>query len=594
MLNKNIRVLKRRFFFLILLILIAAGLTISFFQYQTIRDEEKNTLALQHAHIHSSYNLLLETLQEDLLTDSKILLGSYELREAIYRQDRQKAYEVSLEAFEHLQNSNPFLKIMTFRLQDGTTFLRMHKPEMHGDTLHPSRTIVIDTNQKQVAHSGFEIGKLEMAYRAVTPIFYKERYIGSLEIGVSPDYLMQALQQVGYLQYGLIIKDLENSAALDKAQLSKIGEYYLVKSDPLFTEEVELIDLEDHQTKLICCGKLYAIETDLDLLDHNHEVVAKILLGFDIDFIQTRTDELVTNSILFISMIIIVVGALMHLGLNFFMIELENTQDKLQKLNETLEEKVRLEVQKNRVQEQHMLQQSRLAQMGELLSMIAHQWRQPLASINAIITSTKLKYALNDFDLEKKSDQEELIAYTQKQLDSVERNVVNLSNTIDDFRDFYKPTKEKIEIIVHEPIEKALTLIKGSFKSNHITYQTDYADVPKISMHINEVTQVILNLLQNAMEELLEHKIKDPAIDIKTSFDEENSYIEICDNGPGIDKETASKIFDPYFSTKQNKNGSGLGLYMSRMIIQEHHNGNLYLKEESDLTCFVISFRHNS
>ncbi|MFC2074233.1 ATP-binding protein [Campylobacterota bacterium] len=591
--DANIRVIKNRFFITTIFILITASAIIAYFQYQTILSEEKNTLLLQHNNIHRNYDLFLKTLQEDLLIDSQILLQQEELREALHRQDRKKLYELSVPVYELLQSSNPFLKIMTFRLHDGTAFLRLHKPQMFGDSLHPSRKIIIETNKNQVAHTGFEVGKLEMVYRAVTPIFYKEHYIGTLEIGVRPDYIIQALKKVGYVQYGLLIKDLDKSAALEKRSLRKIGDYFLVKSDPLFTEELSKIDLNEHQTKLMCCDRLYAIESDLDLFNYKDQPIAKILLGFDIHSISTRTNDLLLNSFVFISTVIILIGALMHIGLNFFMKRLENTQIQLQELNETLEHKVQEEIKKNQVQEQHMLQQSRLAQMGELLSMIAHQWRQPLASINAIITTTKLRYALKDFDLEKKSDQEDLVSYTQKQLDNVEQSIINLSNTIDDFRDFYKPSKQKTITYIHKPIDKALTLIKASFKSNLINYTKEYADTPKIAMHLNEVTQVILNLLQNAMEELLEHKTENAMIYLKTSSDEDNVYIEVCDNGPGIDKKVIPKLFDPYFSTKENKNGSGLGLYMSKMIIEEHHKGKFYLKEENDLTCFVISFKKN-
>ncbi len=589
--NTNIRATKNRFFISIILILLVAGGVISYVQYKTIISEETNTLSLQHKNIHRSYDFLLQKLEEDLFAHAKILLQSKELREAIYKQDRKKVYELCQPTYKLLQSNNPYLKIMTFRLHDGTSFLRLHNPQMFGDSLHPSRETIIQTNKEQIQSTGFEVGKLNMVYRAVSPIFYNEHYIGSLELGVEPDYLMQALKKVGYLQYGLLVKNLDTSAALEKISFSKIGDYFLVKSDPLFAEKIDKINLNEHQTKLACCGRLYTVESDLDLLNYKKEPVAKILVGFDIHTILTRTEEHLLNSFLFIIVVIVLIGVLIHFGLNFFMKRLEMTQQQLHELNQTLEQKVREQIKKNQLQEQHMLQQSRMAQMGELLSMIAHQWRQPLSSINAIIIATRLRHTLKDFNLQNKSDQENLTAYTQKQLDSVEENVINLSNTIDDFRDFYKPSKQKRFAFIHEPIDKALDLIKASLKSSLISYKNEYADTPQITMHFNEVTQVILNLLQNAMEELLEHKTKDPMISLKTYSDENNVYIEICDNGPGIDKEIVSKVFDPYFSTKEKKNGSGLGLYMSKMIIEEHHEGRFYLKEDSVLTCFVISFK---
>ena len=580
---------KQRFFLVTMSILVFAGLVVSYYNYQIILSEEKNTLAIQHENIHRSYKFLLKKLENDLLTHADILLQSKELRKAIFTKDRLRLQELTQETFELLQSNNPFLKVMTFRLHDGKTLLRLHKPQMFGDSLHPSRSIIIKTNKDKTSHTGFEIGKLEMAYRAVTPIFYEEKYVGSLELGVDTDYITQSLKQVGYLQYALLVKYLESSAALEKTALHKIDDFYLVKSDPLFTEEIRKIDLHKHNIKLTCCDRSYVVSSDLDLFNHNNEVVAKVLLGFDIHAIAQRTDILLKQSVLFVFIVILILSLIINAGFKFFTKQLTKTHLQLQELNETLEDRVTEEINKNRMQEKHMLHQSRLAQMGETLSMIAHQWRQPLASINAIITATKLRFALKDFDLNDLSSRDELISYTQEQLDRVENSVINLSEIIDDFKDFYKPTRQKTTVLAHEPVEKALALVEASFKSKHIAYEKAYKDTPKIDVYLNELTQVILNLFQNAMEEMLEHDTVKPLVSIKVLSDEKNVYIEVCDNGNGIDKELASKIFDPYFSTKESKNGSGLGLYMSKMIIEEHHNGKFYLKEESEQTCFVIS-----
>jgi len=254
-----------------------------------------------------------------------------------------------------------------------------------------------------------------------------------------------------------------------------------------------------------------------------------------------------------------------------------------------LKNKVKQEITKNRETEKYMLHQSRLAQMGELLSMIAHQWRQPLALINVIIFTIKMRLDLNEFDLDKKSGQEELILFTNEQLDIIEETTGGLSTIIDDFKDFYKPSKEKAVIKLNEPVNKAISMVKASFEKNMITLRETYEDTPKVSIYTNELTHVILNLLQNSMDELIEHKVQNPKITIKNFSNDSTVILEISDNGEGIDEETAKKIFDPYFSTKESKNGTGLGLYMSKVIIENHHNGKLFLKDDNIQTCFVIS-----
>ncbi len=584
-----IKSVKHRFYLVTLSILIIAGLVVSYYNYTLIINEERDTLAIEHENLHRNYTFLLKQLENDLLLHSEMLLQSEELLQAMDAQDRLKLLKLTQKNFEQLKKYNPFLKVMTFRLQDGTALLRLHKPQMYADTLHPSREMILLTNEKQVAHTGFEIGKLAMAYRAVTPVFYENRYIGSLELGVDTDYIIHSLRQVSYLQYGLLAKNLDSSAFMQKSNLPKIDDFYLVKSDPLFTEKIDNINLNKHSTRAICCNRLYAITSDLELLDHKGEVIAKVLLGFDINAISLRTNQVLKQSILFVLITALLLGLIINAGFNFFITQLAKSYTQIQTLNETLEQRVHEEISKNRRQEKHLLHQSRLAQMGEILSMIAHQWRQPLSSINAIITSMKLKYSLKDFELDKQSGQQALISYTQNQLDHIEDTVVSLSEIIDDFKDFYKPTKSRRTVPVYQPVERALSLVEASFKSKQIHYHRSYEESSMVNVHFNELTQVILNLLQNAMEELLENQTTEPMVTIRTCGDEKNAYIEICDNGNGIDKKLSEKIFEPYFSTKEAKNGSGLGLYMSKIIIEEHHQGDLYLKENSEQTCFVIS-----
>ena len=275
-------------------------------------------------------------------------------------------------------------------------------------------------------------------------------------------------------------------------------------------------------------------------------------------------------------------------------IRIHSQKKELFDIQQDLHAKVKMEVDKNHEKEQHMLHQSRLAQMGELLSMIAHQWRQPLAGISAIVSTLKVKYELGLFDLEKQGGQEKMITFTTQQLDQIEKNVTNLSHIITDFKDFYKPSRVKELVHIEASAKKAFAMIKASLKKHKITYNEEFADTPKLSLYPNELTQVILNLFQNAIDEMLEKGTPQPTITVKTSSDSHSVFMEVYDNGNGIDEKIFDKIFDPYFSTKASKNGSGLGLYMSKVIIEDHHNGRFYLKKESEQTCFVIAFPVNN
>lgn len=224
--------------------------------------------------------------------------------------------------------------------------------------------------------------------------------------------------------------------------------------------------------------------------------------------------------------------------------------------------------------DQQLLQQSRLAQMGEMISMIAHQWRQPLSAITAASSSMKINIALNQYSSEG----------FQKRLDAIINSACHLSDTINDFRNFYKPNKALVNIILESVVQKALSIIEASLEQDSIKIEhINNSNVP-IKVYDNEIVQVILNIIKNAQDNFKEQSITDPHIKIITY----ERSIRISDNGGGIPKEIKHNIFDPYFSTKNEKNGTGLGLYMSKTIIEKHHRGRLTTETLEGGASFLI------
>ncbi|QSZ43115.1 sensor histidine kinase [Sulfurimonas aquatica] len=250
-------------------------------------------------------------------------------------------------------------------------------------------------------------------------------------------------------------------------------------------------------------------------------------------------------------------------------IELQNYTDQL---NSKIEE----EVEKNRKKDQHILNQSRLAQMGEMISMIAHQWRQPLSSIAAISATLSLDITMDKY----RED------FFQQRLNDIGELSKHLSSTIDDFRDFYKPNKKQALVTLDNVIQKALNIIGNSLENDNIRITSDYSSDIEISLFDNEIKQVLLNILKNSQDNFKEKNIEKARINISTK----KNYISISDNGGGIADNILEKIFDPYFSTKCEKDGTGLGLYMSKMIIEEHHNAILNVFNQDNGVCFTIEF----
>ena len=230
--------------------------------------------------------------------------------------------------------------------------------------------------------------------------------------------------------------------------------------------------------------------------------------------------------------------------------------------------------QENREKDRLLFTQAKSEQMGELLSMIAHQWRQPLSAISATIGMLEVKHALGEYDERSYSEQlNKISSYSQ-----------DLSETIENFRNFYKPNADSILLTFEEIAEKSLSVIKTSLENEGIEVIHEHASQNKIALHDNEMMQVILNLLQNSRDAFKENNIQNPSIKIIT----EESSLCICDNGGGISEDIIDKIFDPYFSTKKEKNGTGLGLYMARVIVEEHHTGTLSVYNQDDGICFSI------
>ncbi len=229
--------------------------------------------------------------------------------------------------------------------------------------------------------------------------------------------------------------------------------------------------------------------------------------------------------------------------------------------------------------EELMIIQSKHAAMGEMIGLIAHQWRQPLSVISIISTNI-----IASVELEEEIIDNELA----EEMKNISKQVQHLSTTIDDFRNFFKPNKTKVTINISYIIDEANKLLGNSLKSNNIEFITKNNENYEIETFPNELLQVVLNIINNAKDVLIEKQLENSTITL-TTFQTKDSYkISICDNGGGIPKDILNKIGNQYFTTKADK-GTGLGLYMSIIIVKQHLNGILEWENKEDGACFIIS-----
>lgn len=248
----------------------------------------------------------------------------------------------------------------------------------------------------------------------------------------------------------------------------------------------------------------------------------------------------------------------------------------------TLQEKFNRATQEIRDQQSKLIAQSRSAALGEMFDNIAHQWRQPIGAINNAIINAE--FAL---ELEGMSQDEILAVFGQ-----ISTYTAFLSDTIDDFRNFSNPDKEKALFSPHTIIRQTLGILQGSFEENGIfvTYiPTQQEEGLMLFGAQGELSQVVLNLLGNARDVLRDKGIFEAYVHVALHGNDKEITIEVTDNGDGIPLEVLPKIFDPYFSTKNKAQGTGIGLYMSKTIIEKHYSGTLEAKNSEEGTVFTIT-----
>ncbi|MCE5180685.1 MAG: HAMP domain-containing protein [Betaproteobacteria bacterium] len=251
--------------------------------------------------------------------------------------------------------------------------------------------------------------------------------------------------------------------------------------------------------------------------------------------------------------------------------------EELKQLNESLERRVQEEVAKNREKDHLLIQQSRLAAIGEMIGNIAHQWRQPINALTLLLANIKDAYEFNELDKD----------YLDKSVNTGQTIIQRMSTTIDDFRNFFRPNKEKVRFSVNEAVADALNILEAAFKNGNIAVSMKEVEDVMAYGFRNEFSQVLLNLLTNAKEAIQQKRLVDGSIRIAISGKTGQAVVVIEDNAGGILPDILPRIFDPYFTTKEK--GTGIGLYMSKMIIEHSMNGSIEAFNIEGGTQFVVA-----
>jgi len=221
-----------------------------------------------------------------------------------------------------------------------------------------------------------------------------------------------------------------------------------------------------------------------------------------------------------------------------------------------------------RKKDEVLMQQSRQAAMGEMIGNIAHQWRQPLNAVGLLVQDLTLSYEYGNFSKE----------YLDSSSKKIMQLVRHMSQTIDDFRNFFTPDRETSVFDLAGAVHKALALVQGSLNDKGIQVEVNAQDAPAITGHPNEFSQVLLNIINNAVDAFVEKRSAAPRLIVEIKEENGKAVVAIADNAGGIAEEIIGRVFEPYFTTKEQGKGTGIGLFMAKNIVEKSMKGSITVR----------------
>ncbi len=433
-------------------------------------------------------------------------------------------------------------------------------------------TVITSTDKSFVKHPYNLKGK-KLLMKDPYLIGYIKRLYPYLDVRIEPDEKKMVSMVMSDQAYGIITLDEQADYFIDMYGFGKLKlGGFLAKEHPL--SGVIAIQKSEPILASIIQKTLFSIPKSR---------IKSIVESWHMTRYHKQVDYKLLFEILGIMTLILLIMFYYQRKIQRFNLELEKKVNEktreLRELNERLEalvkEKVEEIVQKDRI----LAIQSKQAIMGEMITMIAHQWRQPLNTLTLQISNLQLRRMMGELvDIEE----------YDKTLEQISKTITYLSETIDDFQTFFHADRELSRIELKELVNKAVNFILPRTAGNGIEIFVEVPEGIEVNVYVNELIQVLLNILNNAIDALLECGREEKEIHIKSSV---NEHVKICieDNACGIDREIIDKLFEPYFSTK-GKNGTGLGLYMSQMIMQKQFGGDIRVESDEHGSTFIIEF----
>ncbi|MEA3499179.1 MAG: ATP-binding protein [Campylobacterota bacterium] len=540
-----------------------------------------------HSKIESFKNEKYQRVAKELQEQTKILIDEKRnatlaigmslsldttIKEALRsnNSDLIKLKEFSASLRKNSDFKNVWFQIIT---KKGNSFYRSWV-DKKGDSLLKVRVDVVKLLEKPQIMSTISTGKFDMTFKSMVPIYDNGEFLGIFEVITHFNSIAVKLRKKGIEPVILVDKKYKKQLTKPFTKLF-IGDYYVanLNANKKYMGLIEgktidhflYFDKDYHEHKvnnnLITIFRL----PDIYGNDMGYFILFKKITSIDMSDIELMKEK----TMFYVVFIFILFTAVLYYLINKKFIEeisLKNRSMKIlnDNLSKTLKEQQKLQNEKDQ-QQNILFQQSKMAAMGEMIGNIAHQWRQPIA-----IIAMWANNIIADIDMDE-IENEDLRRYAN----NITEQTNHLSQTIDDFRNFFIPNKEKTIFTLKSSIDKTMNLLSASFKVNKIEIVEDIEDITITALE-NELTQAILNIIKNAKDILVTLPVdKRRLLFIDIYKKRDVAILEIKDSGGGVPKDIIDKVFEPYFTTKHKSQGTGIGLYMTESIITKHLSGEV-------------------
>lgn len=500
----------------------------SYLRYDNMKSISQNNMQTTNLRLENLIKRSISGLNEFLHNRAEANFNSTGVSYALKNSLEKELYTLSLGRYKILSKENIHLRQMAFFDNNLNLITKMND----------------EVNLPAISHlrDGFYLHENEVLFISST-----KNEDGYLIFVFDAKHFLDLIKKEGYIKAKFAVDD-----ELESFKRAKIGILDRI-SNPFLSFE-NLYIFED---KLALMHKF-----KIDFLDSKsgYIVVFEDMSALNQDIKNAFYVTVAVGLVMFIGSFLI-----LNYAFNVLVKKLEISERNLAFANENLKNEVKTQTERVIQKERVMIHQNRLASMGEMLSNISHQWKQPLSALSAIVTRLDL---INDMGEVKREDLRENLAKSSQIIDF-------MSKTITDFKLFFAKESEKRVFSVKDECDKTINLISALLSSNLIDIKKEYRSNSKILGYGGEFSQVLLNLITNAKDAILQNSVTQGVITISIDEDERFIKIGVKDNAGGIKVKPIDKIYEPYFSTKDNKIGAGIGLYMSKTIIEERFCGSL-------------------